>query len=368
MRIKKVTIIGLGVIGGSLGLALQEKYPEIKVTGIDIKNDIIQEALNKKVINEGTVRVEEGVREADLVVLALPFKAMEKIAKQILPYLKEGAIITDVGSIKEDIVKMMEKLIPPHLSFIGGHPMAGSEKCGLEGAHELLFENAAYILTPTKTTSTLAIETVKDLVEGLGAKTIFLTPEDHDRKVAAVSHLPHVAASSLVETIGVLEEKEGGYFLLAAGGFRDTTRIAASNSEMWRDILLQNKEFLLPLLDNYIHSLTDFKEYLEDDNSTGLFNLLRKSRHLRESVPTGLKGLLPHPYELSVMVADKPGAIGDLTTLLGRERINISDIEIQRVRDEKDGTLRLSFSKEEVQDKAMKIMVNKGYKVRKIRV
>lgn len=368
MRVEKVTIIGLGVIGGSLGLALKKKYPRIKVSGVDINEDIILEAIQRKIIDEGTVQVEDGVQDADLIFLAIPFSPMENVTKKILPFLKEGAIITDVGSIKEDIVSMMEKLIPPHLYFVGGHPMAGSEKCGLEGAHELLFENAVYILTPTENTSLPAIEIVKSIIAGLGAKVIFLTAEDHDRKVAAVSHLPHLAASALVEAVGVLEEKEGGYFFLAAGGFRDTTRIASSNSEMWRDILLQNKGSLLPLLDNYIHSLTAFKEYLEKDNFTGLLASLRKTKQLRESVPTGLKGLLPYPYELSVMVADKPGTIGELTTLLGREKINISDIEIQRVRDDKGGTLRLSFGREELQDKALEIMVNKGYKVRKIRV
>lgn len=362
--IEKVTVIGLGVIGGSIGLALKKRAPHLQVTGVDLTREIIEEALQRGVVDYGTTDLAEGVEGADLVVLASPMPTIADICRQIAPFLKVGAIVTDAGSTKVNIVQLMARILPASVSFLGGHPMAGSEKTGLAGATELLFENAAYLLTPLADCSAETIDTVRQFVESLGAHVIILSPEEHDRKVAAVSHLPHVAACALTRTLGFLESKEGGYYPLTAGGFRDTTRIAASDSVMWTDILLQNSQAILPLINDLQQRLEEFKETLVSRNPERLGQLLTEARESRSQLPTGIKSILPELFELSVMVPDQPGSIAELTVLLSKQHINISDIEIMRVREENGGTIRLGFTGENQRDLAAKILREHGFGVR----
>jgi len=365
LKISNITIIGLGVIGGSMGLALKKRHPDLWIRGVDVSEEIIQEALARKAIDEGGTDAAAMVKGAELVVLAAPMTAVERLCQEIAPHLSPGTIVTDTGSTKARMVQVITGSLPAGVSFVGGHPMAGSEKSGLQGASEILFENAAYILTPLPESGKEAVRTVQELVESIGARTILLSPEEHDRKVAAVSHLPHVVASALVNVVGALESSEGGYFCLAAGGFRDTTRIAASNSEMWTDILLQNKQALLPLLRGYRQCLQEFERALENQKPGVLYQLLNGARERRRKVPTGLKSILPQLFELTVVVPDVPGVIGKVAALLGSRQINISDIEIMRVREEDDGTLRLGFGQEEHRDLALRVLVENGYTVKK---
>lgn len=348
-----------------MGLALKKRLPELEIYGVDREQEVIEEALRRKAIDQGTIVIGEGVREADLVFLAVPLAAMEKTTREMAPYLKSGALVTDVGSTKANIVSMMEEALPPEVLFLGGHPMAGSEKWGIKGSNELLFENAAYILTPTLRTSIQTMDTIRGVVESIGARVMLLSPEEHDRKVAAVSHLPHLAASALVNTVGSVEDKERGYFTLAAGGFRDTTRIAASNSEMWCDIMLRNREALLPLVRDLRQSLLQFEKVLEGDDSSGLLGLLSSARLWREQVPTGMKGILPQLYDLKVTVPDRPGVIGQISNILGQKKINIIDIEIQGFREEDTGALRLGFSTEMWRDQALEVLAENGFNVQK---
>ena len=361
IAVKDITIVGLGLIGGSLGKGLKTRRPEIAVCGVDISEDIIREAVARGIIDQGTVSIEEGVKKADLVFLATPVAAMPEIARQMAPCLKEGTVVTDVGSIKEGIVNYMQEILPASVYFVGGHPMAGSEKWGLKGASELLFENAAYILTPVSRTDAGACDTVRSVVESLGARVMLLAPGEHDRKVAAVSHLPHLLASALMTSVGFLELQEGGYFPLAAGGFRDCTRIAAGHSEMWTHILLHNKSSLLPLVKKFKRSIREFEKALQQENPARLQKLLARAGRWREQVPTGLKGILPEIYELTVTVPDKPGMIGEVSHLLGRNGVNIIDIEIQRVREADEGTIRLGFAREEDLRAAMQILQQNGF-------
>lgn len=363
-KIKRITVIGLGVIGGSLGLALKRKFPQVLVSGVDVTGEIIDEALKRQVIDQGTTNPAEGVEGADLVILAAPMPTMEAICQQIAPCLKKGAIVTDTGSTKTKMVELMADILPTSVCFLGGHPMAGSEKTGLAGATELLFENAAYLLTPLPDCPQESIDIVQELVEGLGAHVIMLTPEEHDRKVAAVSHLPHVVACALARTLGVMENKESGYFPLTAGGFRDTTRIAVSDSTMWTDILLQNSQAILPVLSSFQQSLEKLREALVNQSPEQLGKLLQEAVESRTQLPTGMKSILPELFELAVMVPDQPGAIAELTVLLGEQKINISDIEIMRVREENGGTIRLGFTMEDQRDMAAKVLRERGFGVR----
>jgi prephenate dehydrogenase len=361
--VKNVTIVGLGLMGGSLGMALKKKLLGVKVRGVDLCLEVIQEAQAMGAIDDGTVDLGEGVTGADIIFLATPVAVMPVICRKMVPYLSQGAIVTDLGSTKTKPVACLEDILLPRAFFLGGHPMTGSEKKGLKGANEYLFENAAYILTPTVKTKVEVINTVKITLERLGTRIIFLSPEEHDRKVAAVSHLPHVLVSALVNTVGFLEEEEGGYYTLAAGGFRDTTRIAGSQSEMWCNIFLQNKQFLLPLIKQFRQVLSRYEHVIEKEEHVALRGLLEQARLQREKVPTGLKGILPRIFEFTVMVPDQPGVLAELTGLFKKDGLNISDIEIQRSREENEGTLRLGFVNQENRDQAIAILQSNGYKV-----
>lgn len=365
MKVKRITIIGLGLIGGSLGLALKKKLPELKVCGVDLSAEVVRMAVEIGAIDDGTVQIEQGVAAAEIIFLATPVPEMRQLCAKMVPYLAQGTIVTDMGSTKEKIVELMERSLPVGVTFLGGHPMAGSEKAGIQEAHVDLLENAVYLLTPTTKTPIEVIDMVRSILERLGARIILLSPAEHDRKVAAISHLPHFLASALVDTVGFLEEKEGGFFSLAAGGFRDTTRIAGSQSGMWCDIFLQNKRALLPLLKEFQHILAGYEAALETEDSSLLTEKLEQAKKWRESVPAGLKGILPQIFELTVMVPDQPGVLAELTGLLREEGLNISDIEIQRVREENEGTIRLGFVNKESCERANQVLQSRGYLVYK---
>ncbi len=362
---KNITIIGLGLIGGSLGLALKKKIPNLVVRGIDHHPESVRTAVRLGAVDTGSVRLEEGIIGAEVIFIATPVSEMGELVAQLCPYLSAGMIVTDMGSTKAQIVAEMERRLPQGVAFLGGHPLAGSEKAGIKEAHAELLENAVYLLTPTTRTTVETVEAVSGLLEQLGAKIMLLSPVEHDRKVAAISHLPHVLSSALVRTVGRLDEKEGGYFPLAAGGFRDTTRIAGSQSGMWCDILRQNRQAVLPLLGEFRQVLAEYEAAIAAEDGAHLVELLERSRCWREKVPAGLKGILPQFFELTVTVPDQPGVLAELTAALQEKSINISDIEIRPVRDEQAGTLRLAFGSKEARDLAAQVLTAKGYPVGK---
>lgn len=366
--LREIAIIGLGLIGGSVGKALKSKNPALRIIGIDVKTEIIETAKQLAIIDDGTTSIQKGIQNAELIYLAVPVQVIPEVLSRMLPHLKKEVIITDVCSTKENVVDIMKKSLPDTAHFVGGHPMAGSEKWGLEGVDELLFENAAYILTPDKLTDSHALTVVEDLVKSLGAKIIYLSPEEHDKKVAAVSHLPHLIASTLMYTVGHLEAEKAGYFMLAAGGLRDTTRIAASNGELWSGILLQNEKAVLPLIKEFKKSLNQFERAIKKQKPKSLKKLLVQARLWRCQLPTGMKGILPQIFELNVTVPDKPGMIGEISSLLGQHGINIIDIEVQRVREGEEGAIRLGFSEENSVAKALVVLEANGFKARESKV
>jgi prephenate dehydrogenase len=362
-EVKKITIVGVGLIGGSFGLALKRVRPDITVCGIDIDENILIKGKKNGVIDCYTLSIKDGVKDADIIIIASSINKIIKIAEEIIPFMKSGSIITDVGSVKGTIVSTIEKMLPEDKYYVPGHPMAGSEKKGIEGADTYLFENAAYILTPTPNTNKQALEIIKKLISDLGARPLIMGPKEHDLQVAAVSHLPHIIAASLVNSIGGLKEKFPQLLLLAAGGFRDTTRIASSQPEMWKDICLCNKEAILQVIGNYEKKLNIFKRAILEENIDLLLELFSQARNLREQVPAGIKGILPELYEIVVAVPDRPGMIGQLAQILGENNINIIDIEILRVREGHGGTIRLGFLEKIAAAKAVEILQKEHFKV-----
>jgi len=281
---KKVTIIGVGLIGGSLGLALKEKKPDFKIIGVD-KQKIIGKAIARDVIDEGTVNLEEGIKEADIIIIATPVKTILNILTQINPFLKKGCLVTDTGSTKQQIVQKANKILSKDIFFIGGHPMAGSEKYGIDSAGPHLFQDKTYILTPTRKSNLEALKKISLLIKMIGAKKLILYPLEHDRIVSAVSHLPQIIAVSLINAIGelALRGNSNNYFKSIGEGFKDMTRIASSPYKMWEDICDTNQENILEMIQEF----RNYFEVMEDklrNNPNSLKEEFQKASKLRESI------------------------------------------------------------------------------------
>ncbi len=356
----KIAIVGLGLIGGSLGMALKRKQSErpLELIGIDIDQNIVEQAVGLKAIDHGTTDLSQGVADADIIFVAAYLSKTAELIRQILPYVKPGAIITDTGSTKTEIALQIEELLQdyPFVKYIGGHPMAGSEKSGIIAADPYLLENAVYVLLAQEKKNQEALETVASLVRLTGARVLTLSAMEHDRMVASISHLPHLLSGILVNTVGSVEKDFPDVFKLAAGGFRDVTRIADSQPELWRDIFYSNKESLQYVLGKYKEQLEKMEMLLETDTKEELLTELEQARFLRRQVPKKVKGLLPALSEIVVTIPDKPGEIGKVANILGAKDINIIDIEILRVREGDGGTLRLGFTREEDRERAIEVL------------
>ena len=281
---KKITIIGVGLIGGSLGLALKEKKPNFKIIGID-KQEIIEKDITRGAIDEGMVNLEEGIKEADVVILATPVKTILDLLPQINPFLKRGCLVTDTGSTKGQVVERANEVLSKDVFFIGGHPMAGSEKYGIEEADSHLFQDKTYILTPSKKSNLIALKKIFLLINTIGAKRLILDPLEHDRVAGAISHLPQILAVSLTNTISMLaqEENNSNYFKAIGGGFRDMTRIALSPCKIWEDICDTNQENILKMIQEFRNYLEVIEDKLKNDPSS-LKEEFQKASKLRETL------------------------------------------------------------------------------------
>lgn len=353
-QIKKIGIIGVGVIGGSLGLSIKRKVKDIEVIGVSSRKTI-DEALSIKAIDVGYERAEidDCLAAADLIFLCTPISHILEILPRVAKSIKAGCLVTDVGSTKQVIVEKAASCFPKDRYFIGGHPMAGNEGHGISWADALLFENAVYILTPYQKIPNDLTNRFGRLIESIGAKLIFLTPGMHDKIAAKVSHLPQMLAVALMNFVIDTQKDKNLFLKLAAGGFRDMTRIASSSYSIWEDIIRTNSEEILKNIDLFIESLQSIKKDIRNDTLRKTFE---KANSARLSIPRDTKGFLRSHFDLSVWVEDRPGIIAQIATILARENINIKDIEVLKVREGDSGTLRLSFETEKARADAQKFL------------
>jgi prephenate dehydrogenase len=324
---QRVAIIGLGLIGGSIGLALKATWPDCLVTGYDIDSEVVEAAAARGVIDQAAPDSGQSCQGAEFVFIATPVPSIPGILATIAPALGAETIVTDVGSTKKRVVEAAETVFDFGVNFIGGHPMAGSEQEGLRAATGLLLKEAVYILTPTSSTSPEAFQKLHALLTRLGARVMALTPARHDEVVASVSHLPHVLAAALVNMVSAVEEGVENRLLFAAGGFRDTTRIAAGSPRLWADICLENKDALARSIDSFIQGLTDFKDEITAGDRSALLRRLVSAKDSRvamaiDETPAGAR------RELDVLVSDRPGTISQITLTFGQLGINVEDIQI----------------------------------------
>jgi len=275
------TIIGVGLIGGSLAKVMKANNLAGRITGAGRTRETLEQALRLGVIDAVEQGMQRAVEHADLVVLASPVGAFETIVREIGPFLKPGAIVTDVGSVKGALITIVESGIPSSVHFVPGHPIAGREKSGVAEATDALFRDRRCILTPTPRTDPEALAAVRSLWEAAGAEVSLMDPDLHDRVFAAVSHLPHVAAFGMMTAVAGLNTGSDDYLRFSGAGFRDFTRIAASSPEMWRDICLMNRHHLAEMIDRYLHALNQLKRDIEAGDANRIEKYLTQASDVR---------------------------------------------------------------------------------------
>lgn len=354
---KNITIIGLGLIGGSLAKAIKSKCENYHICAIDNSVKTINLAIKQGIIDKGYTSINNAISNSDFIFIATPVNYAIDYIKKILPYTQKDCIISDLCSTKTEILNKAEV---ESIKFIGGHPMAGSEKSGFTNSSKNMFENAYYVLVPCKNADKTDLEKLTELIKQIGAIPIVMDAKNHDFAVAAISHLPHVAACCLVNNIKDESDKK---IKLAAGGFREITRIASSDANLWQSIFFSNKNALMYMLERYISLLKKFYELLKNDNKEEIINFLNSSKTIRDNLDKSIKGLIPSSYILYSDVEDKPGVIGRVANLLSENGINIKNISILNSREYEGGILSIVFYDKNEYLLAKEVMQKNQYKV-----
>ena len=359
-----IGFIGLGLIGGSLARAIRKAEPAHRLIAYSADSGETSQALAENVIDTVCLFEDREFSACDMIFLCAPVQ--NNIT--YLPFLKETArpdcILTDVGSVKgimaeaADACGLSER-------FIGGHPMAGSEKSGFENSSDYLLENAWYFITPTEVSDPEAVLRYRTLIESIHMLPIILPPQEHDRVVAGVSHLPHILASSLVNTVRHLDGEDEIMKLVAAGGFRDITRIASSSPDVWEQICLTNRSAILDTLDCCIGVIRQARDSIALEDGPTLHRMFSDSRDYRDSIDDTRRGSVPRHFVLYVDIRDEAGGIATITTLLAMNAINIKNIGIIHNREFEEGVLRIEFYDQEARDRSDEILIKRNYLVRK---
>lgn len=359
--IERTGIIGTGLIGGSLAMAFKRHGIGGEILAFDTDKSSVDTALEKGVADRGCASASDLAGEADLVVIAAPVRAIPVILKDIAASLRPGTLVMDVGSTKERIVNSALKCLPEGVVFIGAHPMAGSERQGIENATPDLFLNAAFIFTPTPSCSADTFSFITQNFTALGARVIFMDPMMHDRAVSMISHLPHILAYSLVNTVIEGSRDMRGMTELISGGFRDMTRIASSEASLWTDILLENRKAVTEALGVFKRYCVEMEELIRKENATALSGLIARARTGRLEMMPSLGTALQELYTVSLPVENRPGIISDVTRSMGERGINIEDLEIAHPLGEEMGLMKVYVRGEEAARHAREVLRGRGY-------
>lgn len=362
MNDEVIAFIGLGLIGGSIARGIKREAPDTKIMAYMRTRSRLDKAREDGIVDVILDGIGEELSECDFIFLCTPVEYNADYLNKIQPFLKPGAIITDVGSTKTDIHEAVIRL-GMESWFVGGHPMAGSEKTGYENSTDHLLENAYYIITPTAQTTKEQTNRIVHIAEMIGSIPIVLDYHEHDFVTAAISHLPHIVASSLVNLVKDSDNQQGLMKRLAAGGFKDITRIASSSPEMWEQICMTNHKNLSLILERYIASLNLILGELNKKNGSYINQLFETSRDYRNSFSEKATGPIAPEYSFTVDMADEVGAISTLSVILAAKGISIRNIGINHNREHGEGTLRIAFYDKETMDQAWKQLERYHYEL-----
>ena len=363
---KHIVIIGLGLIGASIAGAVRKSWPEVHIVGVDTDSRTRDVALRKGLVDEALSDADERFGEAlatpcDLVVLATPVDVDESYLKAISDSGYAG-IVTDTSSTKGRISKMADDLLQRPENFVPGHPMAGSEINGIDGARDDLFQGAYWILCPDERTPPEHIPALHELVTGVGARMITLPREQHDKAIAVVSHVPHFVASSLVTLADRAADDQRSIMRLAAGGFKDTTRIAAGSPGLWCGIAFDNAEEVKTGIRDMQSILGSFAEALETGDREALTSLLAQAADVRRSLPVAWVPSSERLLEVRIPISNRPGAVAETTTIASEVGCNIQSIEIDHVTEDRAYLSMILTDEGDIGQLSAKL-INAGYAV-----
>ena len=356
----KVSIIGLGVIGGSLGLAIAQNIPQVHIVGYDTPA-VLRRARKRGAVHEAARTLPDAVANADIVFLCTPVSSILSCLPRIASHIRKNTIVTDVGSVKSVIQAAANRAFRSRGVFVGGHPMAGSEGNGIAHADPLLFQNAVYVLCPGQQKRSAYLKLVH-VIETIGARLLIMDARQHDRAAAVVSHLPQLLAVGMMTMAARENKKDASMLQLAAGGFRDITRIASSPFPMWKDILRGNAKQIRIALQEFRSVLAEYDRELGSGSLGQTGRAFKGAKKYRDAIPRSSKGFLHPLHDLFVWVNDEPGVLATMTGVLFAARLNIKDIELLKIREGRGGTFRISFDTAEMAARARKLL--RSHKIR----
>ena len=351
MKHLELGFVGFGLIGGSIARSLKKQNEDVSVHVYSRrKNPALDEGMTEGVIDSIWYEIDERFSTCDIIFLCAPVLKNTDYLSVLKPLLKPGCILTDVGSVKGNICKKAAELGLSR-QFIGGHPMAGSEKTGFENSTDILLENAYYLLTPFEETPLENLSLLKELVAKTGANCVVLSPSEHDKITAAISHVPHIIAVSLVNMVRTSDNEEQNMKAFAAGGFKDITRIASSSPQMWQDICLANSESIDYFLSHFEKQIEDFRHMIAEKDGASIQDEFHTAGDYRDSIPAKKSSVIARSYDLFINIDDRAGAIATIATILSVNGISIKNIGIIHNREYVDGVMKLELYKED--DKIM---------------
>ena len=361
----KIGFIGLGLIGGSIARALRQQFPDCSIIAFDKSRQTLALAVQEGVVQTACSAVDSAFSGCDYIFLCTPVSCSAAYLPQLRELMSPGCILTDVGSVKTSIHEAVAQL---GLSgrFIGGHPMAGSEKSGFENSRAQLIENAYYVLTPGEGVAPERVREFTELISALRAIPIVLDRREHDRVTGTISHLPHIIAAALVNFVRDTDTPDGLMKALAAGGFKDITRIASSSPAMWQQICVENAGNISAILGGYIAALEKARALVDSRDENALYSMFDSSKNYRDSMPNSSAGPIKKQFALYCDIVDEAGGIAAIATILASGGINLKNIGIVHNREFEEGVLRIEFYEAAALEKAAQLLRKYRYIVYEI--
>ena len=360
MKFNKVGFIGLGLIGGSIAKKMKADHPDIHIYATAHHEETVKEAYREGLIDNDTLLPLTAFHDCDIIFLCAPVQRNLDYLSELKDIIQKDCYITDVGSTKTEIHEEVIRL-GLEANFIGGHPMTGSEKTGILAADKTLLENAYYIITPTAITPQSDVEDFREFIRSLGSIPLILDYKTHDYSPAAISHLPHMIAYSLVNLVQQIDDDNETMKSIAAGGFKDITRIASSSPVMWQNICASNREQILVLMDKYTALLSRLRSYIEASDEQALLDFFQSAKDYRDSLSLPNIKTESTYYELFVDLPDETGGIAKVSRILADAGISIKNIGIVNNREFEEGILHISFADERSRSKAKELLDAQGY-------
>jgi prephenate dehydrogenase len=357
---EKIGFIGLGLIGGSIAKAIRTYAPEYEMVAYDTSKETLHLAVQEGIIDIATTSIDASFSDCRYVFLCAPVGWNTTYLKEIKQWISPSCILTDVGSVKGTIHEEVRRL-GLEQQFIGGHPMAGAEKSGYEYSKTILIENAYYVMTPSKGVPKEKVEAYRTFLSRLKAIPIVMEEGQHDVVTGVISHLPHLLASTLVTFVKEQDGAEEYMKQLAAGGFKDLTRIASSSPIMWQQICLNNDRNLSEILNRFLKYLTDLKETVENRDEQKLIDFFEQAKHYRDGMPDHRSGVILQSYVIYCELQDEVGGIATIATILANHQINIKNIGIIHNREFEEGALRIEFYEDRARIQAISCLRERQY-------